>query len=88
MKKTNKDSTTLRASGYSIGEVYPLNSDPSPAARANAALIAAAPRLHAALEKINALACYASEENTDFRETALLEIGATARAALALVTQK
>lgn len=34
-----------------VGEVYPLNSDPTPAARANARLIAAAPALYEAATK-------------------------------------
>lgn len=44
------------------------------------------PSMVAALEKINMLACYASEENTDAREGALLEMGTTDRSALALAT--
>ena len=40
-------------------------------------------QLEAALRQINTLACYASEENTDAREAALLEIGKLARANLA-----
>ncbi|MGA8026444.1 MAG: hypothetical protein WB992_04810 [Bryobacteraceae bacterium] len=36
-------------------------------------------RLRAALERINTLACYASEENTDSRGAVLLEIGKLAR---------
>ena len=35
--------------------------------------------LRAALEMINMLACYASEENTDSREAVLLQIGKLAR---------
>lgn len=35
-----------------------------------------------ALDQINMLACYASEENTDARADILLEIGKAARAAL------
>ena len=40
----------LAATGYPVGEVYPLNQDPSPAARANARLIAAAPTMYEALK--------------------------------------
>jgi hypothetical protein len=36
-------------------------------------------QLRAVLDEINMLACYASEENTDAREAALLEIGRLAR---------
>ena len=36
-------------------------------------------RLESLLRQINILACYASEENTDAREAALLEIGKLAR---------
>jgi hypothetical protein len=38
-------------------------------------------RLESLLRQINTLACYASEENTDAREAALLEIGKLARSA-------
>jgi hypothetical protein len=50
---------------------------------ANARLIAAAPDLLGAIDKINMMACYASEENTDARADMLLQIGLTARAAIA-----
>lgn len=50
---------------------------------ANACLIAAAPDLYEALDRINVAACYASEEDTDAREAVLLHIGELARAALA-----
>lgn len=36
-------------------------------------------RMHKALDEINMLACYASEENTDAREAVLLKIGEVAR---------
>ena len=51
--------------------------------QANACLIAAAPDLYAALDRINVAACYASEEDTDAREAVLLHIGELAHAALA-----
>jgi hypothetical protein len=50
--------------------------------RANAKLIAEAPAMAQTLRDINVLACYASEENTDDREAALLEVGKKARAVL------
>lgn len=41
-----------------------------------------------ALEKINTMACYASEEDTESREGVLLMIGDTARAALASAAER
>ena len=52
-------------------------------AEANAALIAAAPDLYAALTKINEWACFASEEDVSARLMALQQIGLHARAAIA-----
>ena len=49
----------------------------------DASLIAAAPNLLAALEKINEWCCYASEEATEARLMALQQIGIHARAAIA-----
>jgi hypothetical protein len=49
----------------------------------DAHLIAAAPDLLEALKKVNDAACYASEEDTETREAALLMIGQLARAAIA-----
>jgi len=49
----------------------------------DAHLIAAAPNLLSAMEKINEWCCYASEENIDARLTALQQIGIHARAAIA-----
>ena len=43
--------------------------------------------LVAALETINSMSCYASEENTDSRESMLLEIGKQSRAALAAIKE-
>jgi hypothetical protein len=53
--------------GVSLG---PMDSDRAHADRA---------WLLGVLERINTLACYASEENTDSREAVLLEIGKLAR---------
>ena len=49
----------------------------------DAHLIAAAPNLLSAMEKINEWCCYASEENIDARLTALQQISIHARAAIA-----
>jgi hypothetical protein len=54
--------------------------------RANVHLFLASRKLLEALEQINLMACYASEENTDARAEMLLKIGETARAAVAEVT--
>lgn len=47
-----------------------------------AAASAYAKQMREALEEINLMACYASEEDTDSREAMLLTIGEAARAAL------
>ena len=39
--ENHKGWRVFAATGYPVAEVYPLNTDPSPAARANAALITA-----------------------------------------------
>lgn len=62
----------------------PASPPPITEIAANACLIAAAPVLLAALEEINLMACYASEEDIDSREAMLLRIGELARAAIAL----
>lgn len=49
----------------------------------DAHLIASAPNLLIALEKINEWCCYASEKNADARLMALQQIGIHARAAIA-----
>lgn len=51
--------------------------------RAHAAALDQVKVLYEALDEINMMACYASEEDTDSREAMLLKIGETARAAIA-----
>lgn len=50
------------------------------------ALRAVNAELLAALERIDGMACYASEENTDAKDDVLLMIGTHARAAIARAT--
>ncbi len=78
----------LMARGWQIlagGHLLPLCEQTGGAeeAEANAALIAAAPDLYAALTKINEWACFASEEDVSARLMALQQIGLHARAAIA-----
>lgn len=54
--------------------------------QADARLIAAAPELLDALEKVNEWACFASEEDVSARLMALQQIGVLARAAIAKAT--
>jgi hypothetical protein len=54
--------------------------------RADARLIAAAPDLLVALEKINEWACFATEEDVSAKLMALQQIGIHARAAIAKAT--
>ena len=53
---------------------------------ANLILLASAENLLAALEQINSLACYASEEDTSKRAEVLLAIGDTARKAISEIS--
>jgi hypothetical protein len=55
------------------------------ACNAHDKLTAERDELVATLEQINTLACYASEENIEAREAALLQIGEKARTAVAKV---
>jgi hypothetical protein len=48
--ENHKGWRVFAATGYPVAEVYPLNTDPSPAARANARLIAGAPALYDAAQ--------------------------------------
>lgn len=72
------------ATGYPVAEVYPLNTDPSPAACANKALITAAPALYEALREIYAVAGKNGWSVTCSHDECRNAMNA-ARAALALV---
>jgi hypothetical protein len=80
------DGSAVFSGARIVASVYPMRDENAEELAANVCLIAAAPELLEALNKINDWACFASEEDISARLMALQQIGVHARAAIAKAT--